>query len=124
MRILGTILLVLCVAAACSFADEGGVTTTTRVIKDFTLESADPDHLTGKVVCVVPAELMRPRAEIVVADQSGSEICFTVKVLAVIYDSKGKMLSLDQLTPGMAVQVNYRQLAHDKQEATSIKVLR
>ena len=124
MRTITIVMVMLIAAGPVAFADAGVDTGTRRIIKDFTLESADPDYITGKVVCVVPAELMRPKAELIVADDSGAETCFTVKVLAVIYNTAGKMLSLDQLAPGTPVQVNYRPLSCDVKEATSVKVLR
>jgi hypothetical protein len=67
---------------------------------------------------------MQSRAGLVISDQGGNEIEFTVKTLVVIYDTAGNILSFDSLQQGTKVRVNYRILFGDRKEATAIKVLK
>lgn len=78
----------------------------------------------GSVVCIVPSGLMQPRARLIIAEQGGNEIEFTIKTLAVIYNTAGNILSFDSLQQGAKVQVNYRALSGGFKEATAIKVLK
>lgn len=94
-----------------------------RSIREASLRTADSQSMEGAVVCVIPSGIMQPKSKVVLADASGSETEFKVKVLAVVYDSKGTILSVDQLCPGDRVLVNYR-IAGCMKEATSIKVLK
>jgi hypothetical protein len=95
-----------------------------RTIRETDLRTECQQSVTGTVSCIVPSCLMQPRAKLTIADQGGNEIEFTVKTLAVIYDTAGKILSFDSLQQGAKVQVNYRTLSGDCKEATAIKVLK
>jgi hypothetical protein len=98
--------------------------TGTRTIRETDLRTECQESVMGSVVCIVPSGLMQPRAKLIIADQGGNEIEFTVKTLAVIYDIAGNILSFDSLRQGAKVQVNYRILSGDYKEATAIKVLK
>jgi len=95
-----------------------------RTIRDTELRTECQQSVTGTVSCIEPSSLMQPKAKIFITDQGGNEIGFIVKTLAVIYDNNGNILSLDSLQQGARVQVNYRILCGDFNEATAIKVLR
>lgn len=95
-----------------------------RVIREASLRTADSQVLDGTLVCVTPSGLMQPKSKVVVADASGAQCEFTMKVLGVIYDSKGTILAVDQLAQGDKVQVSYRMTSSNTREATSIKVIR
>jgi hypothetical protein len=95
-----------------------------RTIRETDLRTDCQESVTGTVSCVTPSGLMQPRAKLVIADQGGNEIEFTIKTLAVIYDTAGNILSFDSLQQGSKVQVNYRVLSGDCKEATAIKVLK
>jgi len=98
--------------------------TVTRSIREASLRTADSQSMEGSVACVTPSGIMQPRSKVTVSDAAGNNVEFTVKVLAVIYDSKGTILSVDQLCQGDKVQVNYRTAGCNIKEATSIKVLK
>lgn len=95
-----------------------------RTIRETDLRTECQESIAGTVSCIVPSGLMQPRAKLVLADQGGNEIEFTIKTLAVIYDTAGNILSFDSLQQGSKVQVNYRVLSGDCKEATAIKVLK
>jgi len=75
------------------------------------------------VASITPSSLRQVKSKIAITDQSGNEVEFVVKALAVIYDAGGSLLALDELTAGQKVQVNYRLKAGNIKEATSIKVM-
>ncbi len=95
-----------------------------RTIRETDLRTDCQESVTGTVSCIVPSSLMQPRAKLVIADQGGNEIEFTIKTLAVIYDTAGNILSFDSLQQGMKIRVNYRALSGGCKEATAIKVLK
>lgn len=94
-----------------------------RTLREAALRTADTEVVTGKVVCVAPSDLTRPRATLTIADANGNEIMFEMKALAVIYTRGGELLSLDELQGGQDVEVAYRILTCGSREATSVKVL-
>lgn len=95
-----------------------------KVITEVTLRTGASDFVTGKVDSIMPADLLtRPRSKIVVSDGSGNSHEFVVKTLAVVYDSTGRFLTLDDIQPGEEVQVNYITRADKTKEAVSIKIL-
>jgi|GEM_PF-6812022 hypothetical protein len=98
--------------------------TGTRSIREASLRTADSQVMEGSVVCVIPSGIMQPKSKVTVSDAAGNQVEFTVKVLAVIYDSSGTILSVDQLCQGDKVQVNYRTALCNIKEATSIKVIK
>lgn len=98
------------------------VTAGKRVIKEMTLESADPNFVVGTVAEVYPSGLGRPIAKIVIVDANGERIEFPVRPLAVIYDSTGAIFAIDQLREHAKVQVNFRTRRDGVREATSIKI--
>jgi hypothetical protein len=95
-----------------------------RVIRETILKETEPESFTGKVDCVLPASLMRPKASMTVIDDSGNACEFVVKCLAVIYSPDGAILSLCEIGPGARVQVNYRTRPSGAREAFSIKVMK
>ncbi len=96
-----------------------------KIIKEVTLRTGASDSLTGKVDSVKPADpLTRPRSNIVIIDSAGDAIEFVVKAVAVVYDSTGRFLSLDDLRPEQKVQVDYIKKAGKVKEAASIKILK
>lgn len=95
-----------------------------RPLREAALRSEDTDSVAGKVVCIAPSDLTRPRAMLTIADSGGNEIAFEVKALAVIYSRGGDLLSFDELQSGQDVEVTYRPIRPGSREATSIKVLR
>jgi hypothetical protein len=95
-----------------------------KAIRQTTLRETEPESMAGKVDCVMPASLARPKARIAVIDDAGNRCEFVVKCLAVIYDPDGAMLSLCEIGPGAKVQVNYRTRPGGTKEAFSVKVLR
>ena len=119
------------VSAAAGTAEPGpafpappAVPSGTRVIREASLRAADAQSMEGSVVSVTPSGVMQPRSKVVIADASGAQAEFSVKVLAVIYDSTGAILSADQLRQGDRVLVNYRIKGSGAKEATSVKVLK
>lgn len=100
------------------------VQTGRRTIRETDLRTECQESVAGTVSCVVPSGLMQPRAKLTITDQGGNEIEFTIKTLAVIYDTAGNILSFDSLQQGSKVQVNYRALSGDCKEAIAIKVLK
>jgi hypothetical protein len=100
------------------------VQTLRRTVRETDLRTDCQESVTGTVSCIVPSSLMQPRAKLVLAEQGGNEIEFTIKTLAVIYDTAGNILSFDSLQQGSKVQVNYRALSGGCKEATAIKVLK
>jgi hypothetical protein len=96
----------------------------TRTLRETDLRMECQEAVTGSVVCIVPSGLMQPRAKLIIADQGGNELEFTIKTLAVIYNAAGDILSFDSLQQGAKVQVNYRALYGDRKEAIAIKVLK
>ncbi|MCM8760925.1 MAG: hypothetical protein NC938_06655 [Candidatus Omnitrophica bacterium] len=126
MKKLAILFIVMFVSSAVVFADEGELTRAQpkKVITSAVLKMEDPDYVTGKVVDIIPSDRGRSRAQITISDRDGAEYVFDVKVLAVIYDGKGNLLSLDEIALGSEVEAHYRMLASGKREATSIRVLR
>jgi len=96
----------------------------TRTVSETTLRTADEQYMQGSVSCIVPSSIMQHRAKIVIKDQNGDEIEFTVKTLAVIYDPTGAIMSLDKLQQGTKVRIHYKGAGENARMATSIKVLR
>ncbi len=149
MKKIATAALILTIAASLSFADEGEQSkpqaeskpapqiqaqpkaqpespkAAKRVIKDATLRTGMPDSVKGKVESVTPADLLtRPRSGIVIVDTAGKTVDFAVKALAVVYDSTGRILTLNSVKPSDNVQVNYITKADKSKEASSIKLLK
>jgi hypothetical protein len=126
MKKITMLVLMFLAAAPMAFADEGEAAQAQprKVITETILKMEDPDYVSGKVVNILPSDMGRSRAKITVADKDGVEAEFDVKVLAVIYDTKGSLVSLDDIALGTDVEVHYRTLGDNKREATSIKVLR
>jgi len=94
-----------------------------KVVSDTSLVTADRDFVTGKVVSVLPSDITRPKGKLVIADRNGAQTEFQMKALAVIYDSKGALMSLTDLRGGQTVRVNYKMIDGKNAEATSVKVL-
>lgn len=95
-----------------------------KVITDTTLRSEEAQSIIGKVDSIMPADLLtRPKSKITITDESGNQVEFTVKPLAVIYDMSGKIVALDEVSSGRKVQVHYKMLGGDAKEASSIKIL-
>jgi hypothetical protein len=106
-------------AASLSCAEESKA-----VKKDFELKTAAGEIAIGNVKVVMPADLSRPNAGLVLTDEGGNDIGFTVKPLAVIYDAvDGTMMSLKELSAGERVQVNYSTTPQGTRQATAVKVL-
>lgn len=123
------IILMLTAAASFSFADEGEQAAAQeaprKVIKEVTLKTGTSDFVTGKVNCVLPADLLtRVRSKIVVVDGTGNPNEFVIKALAVIYDSTGRFLSLNDIKEGQEVQVNYIKKSDNTNEAVAIRILK
>lgn len=141
--------IILTMAAAFSFADEGEQETppaqaqvqekvqaqapepaqeeeaAKKVIKEVTLRTGTSDSVTGKVASVNPADpLTKPRSNIVIIDSAGEAVDFVVKTLAVVYDSTGRFLSLDDVRPEQEVQVDYIKKPGKVKEAAAIKILK
>ena len=113
MRKIAVLILLCVLASPPSFADEA------------VLRSADPDFVIGKLENMTGADLLtRVISKIAVIDRSGRKLEFTLKALAVIYDTSGRIISLNDIRPGQELQVNYKILADGTREASSIKVLR
>jgi len=134
-------ILMLAGCASFSFADEGeqpaaqeaaqeatqeaAQEAPKKVIKEVTLRTGATDFITGKVDSVMPADLLtRPRSKIVIVDDSGNSREFVIKALAVIYDSNGSFLTLNDVQPAQEVQVNYITKADRTREAAAIKILK
>lgn len=121
-------ILILAGSVSFSFADEGEQSPAQeapkKVIKEVTLKTAAADFITGKVDSVMPADLTRPRSKIVIVDGAGNSHEFVIKALAVIYDSTGRFLTLDDVCPAQEVQVNYITKADGTREAAAIKILK
>ncbi len=126
-------ILMLAGCASFSFADEGEQPAAQeatqeapkKVIKEVTLRTGATDFITGKVDSIMPADLLtRPRSKIVIVDGSGNSREFVIKALAVIYDSTGRLLTLDDVQPAQEVQVNYITRADRTREAAAIKILK
>jgi len=125
-------MLILAGAVSFSFADEGEKASTPpaaeetakTVVKEVSLRTGTSDFVTGKVVNVTPADLLtRPKSKISVVDDSGNSTEFIVKALAVVYDSTGRFLDLDDVRPDQKVQISYITKAGKAREAVSIKIL-
>ncbi len=128
-----TAILILAGCASFSFADEGvepaareaAQEASKKVVREVTLRTGAADFVTGKVDSVMPADLLaRPRSKIVIVDDSGNSREFAIKALAVIYDSNGSFLALDDVQPAQKVQINYITKADRTREATAIKILK
>lgn len=126
-------ILMLAGCAFFSFADEGvepaALEATQeaprKVAREVTLKTGAADSVTGKVDSVMPADLLtRPRSKIVIVDDSGNSREFVIKALAVIYDSNGGFLTLDDVRPDQEVQINYITRADRTKEAAAIKILK
>jgi hypothetical protein len=99
--------------------------TAKKVIKEVTLRTGTSDSVTGKVASIDPADpLTKPRSNIVIVDAAGEAVDFVVKTLAVIYDSTGRFLSLDDVKPEQEVQVDYIKKPGKVKEAAAIKILK
>jgi accessory colonization factor AcfC len=126
--------LMLTAAVSFSFADEGEQSrpqapqaqeTSTKTVKEATLRTGDSNFVTGKVDSVTGADLLtKPRSRIVIVDGSGKSDEFAVKALAVIYDSTGRFLTLDNVRPGQEVLINYIARSGRTKEVVSIKILK
>ncbi len=113
------IVTILAAAISCAHADEAQAAR-----KDFELKDAGPLAMTGIVTGVVPSDLTRPRAELVICDEGGEEVGFSVKTTAVIYDGNfGRLMSLTEIEAGDKIQVNYRIYKKGIYEATAVKLL-
>jgi len=126
-----TIITLIMITAVVSFAfaDEGEQAVAKkapkRVIKEVTLRTDGTELVVGKVDSVTPADLLTtPRSRIQVIDSTGKCGEFVVKALAVIYDSAGKFLSLDNVQPGQEVQVNYIKQKDGTNEAVAVRILK
>jgi len=94
-----------------------------KVITETILRDDNSESVVGTVASITPSSLRQVKSKIAITDQSGNEVEFVVKALAVIYDAGGSLLALDELTAGQKVQVNYRLKTGNIKEATSIKVM-
>lgn len=126
-------ILILAGCAFFSFADEGAEPAARetaqeapkKVAREVVLRTGATDFVTGKVDSVMPADLLiRPRSKIVIVDDSGNSREFVIKALAVIYDSNGSFLTLDDVHPAQEVQINYITKADRTKEAAAIKILK
>ena len=153
MKKIITAAIILTAAASLSFADEGEQTKTQtqpqaeaqavpqvqsqsqaepqvkesakKIVTDVNLRTGSPDSVKGKVESVTPADLLtRPRSAMSIVDSAGRTVNFVVKALAVVYDSTGRILTLNSVKPSDEVQVNYITKADKSKEASSIKVLK
>lgn len=123
------IMLALTAAVSFSFADEGEQASTLeapgKVVREATLRTGAPDFVVGKVDRVKLADLLTSaRSKITIVDSSGNSNEFVVKALAVVYDSTGRVLTLNDVRTGQEVQVNYIIRDGNTREAVSIKILK
>jgi glucose/arabinose dehydrogenase len=140
------VILMLASCAAFSFADQGEQSAAPQeapkeavqeavqeaaqeapkeAAKEVTLRTGATDSITGKVDSVMFADpLARPRSRIVIIDALGKSCELVVKAVAVVYDSTGRLLTLDDILPGQEVKVNYIPKSRTVKEATAIKVLK
>ncbi len=123
-------ILVVAAAASLAFADEGEQAAPDRqpkkvILKEVILRTDGTGFVAGKVDSVTPADLLtRPKSRIGITDQAGNSSEFVVKALAVIYDSKGRFLTLNDIQPGQEVQVNYITKSDDIKEAVAVRILK
>lgn len=132
-RLIVTTLMLMAVVSF-SFADEGEQSqaqapqvqeASSKIVKEATLRTGDSNFAAGKVESVAGADLLvRTKSSIVITDGSGRPEEFTVKALAVIYDSTGRFLTLNDVRPGQEVRINYTVKRGKAKEAVSIKVLK
>ena len=135
--------LVLTAAASFAFADEGEESLSQAqtqvqqqaqpqaqeaekvIVKEVTLNTGASGFVTGKVAGVMPADMLtRPKSRVVIIDDAGNSNEFTVKALAVVYDSAGNFLSLNDVKRDQEVQVNYMVRSDKAKEAVAIKILK
>jgi hypothetical protein len=124
MKILAILMTASVLLFSYAFADSGEEAAAEKVVTGVILRQEEPDYVKGKIACVLPSSLKRPKAELTVIDQNGGEFVFPVKALAVVYDSYGEILPLGRLEPGTGVEVHYRKLPNGVIEATSVRVSR
>jgi hypothetical protein len=94
------------------------------VKKDFELKASAGKVVIGSLKAVLPSDLSRPETGLIVSDENGRDISFTVKPLAVIYSAvDGTLMSIRDIPSGGRVQVSYLPAPQGKLRATAIKVL-
>jgi hypothetical protein len=136
MKKIISVMLMIAICASFSFADEGDegrslsrpeaqeAPIQTQIVREATLRTESQDFISGKVDTVIPADLLtRPKSKIIIVDESGKSEEFVLKALAVIYDSSGRFLTLNDIKLGEEVRINYITRADGTKEAISIKVL-
>lgn len=102
-----------------SFADEPKAAR-----KDFELRGQAGSIVVGNLKAVLPSDLSRPETGLVVTDENGKEISFTVKPLAVIYSAvDGTLMSVKEISPGSRVQVSYSTTPQGRLRAAAVKVM-
>ncbi len=95
------------------------------IVKEVTLNTGATGFVNGKVASVTPADMLtRPKSRIVIVDGAGNSNEFIVKTLAVVYDSAGKFLTLNDVKKDQEVQVNYTVKSDKSKEAAAIKILK
>ncbi len=129
MKRIITVLIILTAAASFSFADEGEESGTktppVKVVRETILRAGTSEPITGKVERVIFADLLtRAKSKIVITDASGISKEFVVKALAVVYDSTGKFMTLNDVKPGQEVEINYIAKPLKVREAVSIKIIK
>jgi len=89
---------------------------------DYNLKGEEGQTLEGNIASILPADLVRPNAKVVISVENGQNVTFEVKPLAVIYNgADGRIMSLTELTVGQMVKINYTAKGGSMQ-ITAIKV--
>ena len=110
-------ILISCLAASVSFAEESNT-----VKKEVNLRTEGTEVAEGKVLSVTPSGVAKPSADLVIIDDKGSDVRFTVSSAAVVYSgSDGKLMSLNELLVGQRVLVNYVKTKDGANKATGVK---
>jgi len=111
-------IFISCLAVSMVFAEEA-----TTVKKEVNLRTEGTEVAEGKVRSVTPSGIAKPNADLIIIDDKGSEIRFTVSSAAVVYSgSDGRLMSLDEILVGQRVLANYVKTKDGTYKATGVKV--
>lgn len=116
MKKLAFLTMIMMSSATLCFA-QPATTTSTQAIKS--------KVAVGKVDSVVLADAVKnTKAQIVIVQDNGTKMNFTVPVSAIVRDSDSSIISLSKVSKDKMAQVEYQMAASGGNEAISVKLLK
>lgn len=112
--------LFVCLLASVCFAQQVPVS-----VKSVKRNQAYPGSFTGKIDSVVMADAAKgSKPEVSVVGENGSKVVFLISGSTVLSDAEMKGTTLDKLNKGDKVQVVYKHVIPEGNEAITLKLLK